>query len=57
MSLISPDLARILACPADLGDLEEDEAGSRLVCRRCGRQYPVQDGIPVMLVDPEDVER
>lgn len=51
MSLISPELARILVCPADHGDLDEDVAGSRLVCRSCGRRYPVRGGIPVMLFE------
>jgi uncharacterized protein YbaR (Trm112 family) len=51
MSLIDPQLAAILVCPVDKGDLAEDEASARLVCTECGRRYPVRDGIPVMLVD------
>jgi uncharacterized protein len=51
MSLIDPSLAEILVCPVDHGELDEDEAESRLVCTVCGRRYPVQDGIPIMLVE------
>lgn len=50
MSLIDPELAAILVCPVDHGDLIEDEQASRLECATCGRRYPVRDGIPVMLV-------
>lgn len=41
-----------LVCPRDSTDLEQKEEG--LVCRQ-GHQYPVVDGIPVMLLD--DVEQ
>lgn len=51
MALIDETLSRILVCPVDKGDLIQDEAASRLVCQVCGRRYPVQDGIPIMLVD------
>ena len=51
MALIDDTLARILVCPADQGDLIEDEHSSRLVCTQCGRRYPVRDGIPIMLID------
>ncbi|MFO7299677.1 MAG: Trm112 family protein [Actinomycetes bacterium] len=53
MSLIDPLLAGILVCAADHGRLEEDSAGSRLICAACGRSYPVRDGIPVMILDEE----
>lgn len=50
MSLIDETLARLLVCPVDKSDLIEDEESQRLVCTTCGRRYPVQDGIPIMLV-------
>ena len=51
MALIDPRLLEILRCPVDRGVLVEDEAASRLACQECGRRYPVEDGIPVMLVE------
>lgn len=51
MSLIDPTLAEVLVCPVDKADLTEDEEASRLECTQCGRRYPVEDGIPIMLVD------
>lgn len=50
MSLIDPSLAEILVCPADHGELSEDEEASTLTCETCGRAYPVEDGMPVMLL-------
>lgn len=50
MSLIDPSLAKILVCTADHGELAEDEAASTLTCQKCGRVYPVEDGMPVMLL-------
>jgi uncharacterized protein len=51
MSLVDPDLASILVCPADHGKLNEDIAESQLICIACGRRYPVRSGIPIMLLD------
>ncbi|MGA7096607.1 MAG: Trm112 family protein [Acidimicrobiia bacterium] len=56
MSLIDPGLAAILVCPVDHGHLSENTETSHLVCDLCGRQYPVLDGIPVMLVPDVDEE-
>jgi uncharacterized protein len=47
--MIDPELMAILACPACKGDVREQDG--KIVCRECGRRYPIQDGIPVMLVD------
>ena len=46
--MVDPELLALLVCPVDHGEvsLEVD----RLVCARCGRGYPLVDGIPVMLV-------
>ena len=54
MSLIDPRLAEILVCPADHGDLAQNESESLLECQACGRTYPVRDGIPVMLLDESE---
>lgn len=49
-------LMEILACPApDHGTLDPgtpgDPEAQALTCRDCGRIYPVEDGIPVLLLD------
>jgi uncharacterized protein YbaR (Trm112 family) len=51
VSLIDPGLAEVLVCPVDKAELIEDEPAHRLECTRCGRRYPVREGIPIMLVD------
>lgn len=47
--VLAPWLMEILVCPADRAALRQD--GDALVCLRCGRRYPVRDGIPVMIAD------
>jgi uncharacterized protein YbaR (Trm112 family) len=51
-ALLSPNLLQVLVCPVchhglDTGPSESSHAW--LHCTGCGRYYPVQDGIPVML--------
>ena len=47
--MIDKELLDILACPACHGDVTfKDE---KIVCLRCGRKYPIKDGIPIMLVE------
>jgi uncharacterized protein YbaR (Trm112 family) len=51
---ISPELLSILADPADKGPIEllTDGSGKEwLVNRRNGYRYPVEDGIPIMLLE------
>ncbi len=52
---LDPELLRILVCPKCKGDLvvQSDAEGveASLDCRACGLAYPVDDGIPVMLVE------
>lgn len=51
---ISPELLEILADPADKGPVElmTDASGKEwLVNRRNGYRYPVEDGIPIMLIE------
>jgi uncharacterized protein YbaR (Trm112 family) len=49
--MIDKKLLDILACPRCQSDVKEEDG--RVVCKnmKCGRRYPVRDGIPVMLVD------
>lgn len=51
MSLIDDELAKILVCPVDKGDLRQLTEQFLLECSICGRRYPVRDGIPIMLVE------
>lgn len=51
MSLVDPELLKILACPACKRPLEEREADRLLACRACFKAYRVSDGIPILLVE------
>ena len=53
---LDPQLLDILACPSDdhaplrPGTASDPEADA-LTCTSCGREFPVRDGIPVLLLD------
>lgn len=49
---LDPRLLEILACPECKTKVEPE--GGSLVCVHCGRRYPVEDDIPVMLLDRAD---
>lgn len=51
MPLIKEELMEILVCPVDKSELKELTETSQLQCKKCGRKYPVKEGIPVMLID------
>ena len=48
---LSKDLLQILVCPQCKGELDYQEQEQRLVCSSCQLAYPVEDDIPIMLVD------
>ena len=56
---VSADLLEILRCPADVRngpnagmlDLVRE---TWLVCRDCGRKYPIKNDIPIMLIEEGD---
>jgi uncharacterized protein YbaR (Trm112 family) len=51
---LDPRLLEILCCPACHGDLvlqKQGEVETALDCSACGLRFPIEDGIPVMLVD------
>jgi uncharacterized protein YbaR (Trm112 family) len=57
--MVSQELLDILRCPADvrngpnagLLDLVKE---TWLVCRDCGRKYPIKNDIPIMLIEEGD---
>lgn len=53
---LDPQLLEILACPSDdhaplRPGTPADPDADALTCTACGRQFPVTDGIPVLLLD------
>ena len=44
-------MLEFLVCPVTRGRLDYDAARQELVSRRAGLAFPIQNGIPVMLVD------
>lgn len=53
--MLSKDLLEILVCPQCKGELEYDQTNEKLLCHSCRLRYPIQEDIPIMLV--EDAER
>jgi len=51
MQDIDPELLKVLACPACEERPPVERDGDAMVCTKCGRRYPIRDGIPVMLID------
>ncbi|MDD5156092.1 MAG: Trm112 family protein [Candidatus Omnitrophica bacterium] len=47
--MIDKELLDILACPACKADVRLKD--NKIICKKCGRKYPIKDGIPVMLID------
>ena len=50
--VISPTLLALLVCPLDKARLEL--VGATLVCTNCRRVYPIENGIPNMLVERDE---
>jgi len=48
---LAPELLQILVCPKCKGDLDYRSAPEALTCRACRLVYPVEDGIPIMLIE------
>ncbi len=48
---LKSELLEILACPQCKGEVRLDEERNGIVCEKCRLVYPVQDDIPVMLID------
>ncbi len=48
---LSKDLLDILVCPKCKGELDYREAEEQLICPACQLVYPVENDIPIMLID------
>lgn len=44
-------LLEVLVCPVTRGTLSYDAARQELVSKGANRAFPIQDGVPVMLLD------
>lgn len=51
MTQLPDELLALLACPRCHGALADVDSGLR--CEVCGVVYPVENGVPVLLVDSE----
>ena len=50
--MLDRELLEILACPDCKSDVEFRD--NKIICKGCGRRYPVKDGIPIMLIDESE---
>ncbi|MBM4189033.1 MAG: Trm112 family protein [Gemmatimonadetes bacterium] len=48
---LAPELLEILVCPKCKGGLEYRPDDAMLVCPTCRLGYPIEDDIPIMLID------
>ncbi len=53
---LDPRLLEILACPLCKTDVRLTADGKGLKCVRCHRVYPIQDDIPVMIIEEATIE-
>jgi len=48
---LSKELLEVLACPACKSDVHYLRAQNKLKCVKCKREYKIEDGIPIMLLE------
>lgn len=53
---VDPALLDILVCPVCRTPVRVTADGTGLTCETCHRRYPIQDDIPIMLVDEATIE-
>lgn len=49
--MVKKELLDILVCPMCKNRVVLDETGTGLVCATCRVRYPIEEDIPIMLVD------
>ena len=55
-AMISQDLLDMLVCPVCKKQVVLHANGASLKCGECRRVYPIQDDIPIMLVDAAKID-
>jgi uncharacterized protein YbaR (Trm112 family) len=55
-AMISQDLLDILVCPVCKKPMVLKENGESLKCGVCRRVYPIQDDIPILLIDAATID-
>jgi len=56
LAMISQDLLDLLVCPVCKKPVVLSANGASLKCGVCRRVYPIQDNIPIMLVDAATID-
>jgi len=54
--MISQDLLDILVCPVCKKPMVLKDNGESLKCGACHRVYPIEDGIPILLIDAATID-
>ncbi|MCK4237376.1 MAG: Trm112 family protein [Candidatus Krumholzibacteria bacterium] len=49
--MVNEELLNILACPKCKEKVVLSEEGTFLICEKCRLRYPIENDIPIMLVD------
>jgi len=49
--MLDKELLAILACPQCKGEIHINRDKDGLICPACKLEYPIREGIPVMLID------
>ena len=45
------DLLKMLVCPKTKGPLIYDKKNQELISKKAGLAYPIEDGIPILLIE------
>ena len=54
---VDSKLIELLVCPSCRSSIEYKDRRNLIICTGCELQYPVRDGIPVMLVSEASVPK
>ena len=48
---MNKDLLKTLVCPKTKGSLTYDKKKQELISKKAGLAYPIEDGIPILLIE------